>query len=199
MSEPTFWEYRLTADLLCIGERLKKGTYRPCVRTIPCATVEGALRAAFGTERAFYAAGYFVNDPPAEHLVAAPRDTAVGVSKLPLTVEVLVRPEGRVFVLANDGSADLPESFALVLGSRKSQGIGRCELTRLEERKPEVRRGVLRTRLYDDPDHRAAFGVEAVHRPRFGYLFRPTSSTSGVYVLSLLEGSEVEAYDFLLE
>ncbi|MEW6006743.1 MAG: hypothetical protein AB1595_01110 [bacterium] len=42
-----FYEYAFSSEMLCIGERMKKGTFRPCVKTIPFSTIVGALKDAY--------------------------------------------------------------------------------------------------------------------------------------------------------
>lgn len=42
-----FMEYELISDLLCMGERVKGGLVKPCVKTIPYSQISGALRRRF--------------------------------------------------------------------------------------------------------------------------------------------------------
>lgn len=183
-----FWEYRLTSPALCLGERLKAGLFRPCdSRTIRYSAITGALRQIVQGE--VHAAGYILQDPPPQvrHWIYGPRDRGAGVSKLPITVQYLANVEGRVYVLANGDRP--PPSLEFSLGALKSHGLGRCRMELLGAIDPPTMRGWLLTRL---PEEVAPlFGVTPV-QPRFGYLFRPTSSTDGVYVRSLFEDSLVE-------
>jgi len=184
-----FWEYELRAGLLCLGERMKGGLFRPCdVHAIRYSAVTGALRNCLGVHD-LHAAGYLVESPDhnrVEYLTYAPRDDLVGVSKLPLTVQFLVNVWGRVVIkTCSDG---LPEAFELSMGALKAQGFGRCLFRRQGPADVQSVRGYLLTRI--PLDLVAEFDLQVVS-PVHGYLFEPTSSVSGEYVLSLFEGSEV--------
>jgi len=182
------WEYCLTSPALCLGERLKAGLFRPCdTRTIRYSAITGALRQLLPGE--VHAAGYILQDPPPQvrHWVYGPRDRGGGVSKLPITVQFLANVEGRVYVLA-DG-VNPPAKLEFSLGALKSHGLGRCRMDLLGVREAPTVRGRLLTRL---PEEVAPlFGMSPI-QPRYGYLFRPTSPTGGIYVRSLFEGSVVE-------
>lgn len=196
-----FWEYRLEADALYLGERPKGEIFKPCIRTIPFSQITGALNRAFGRrERDFKAAGYLVshadhNQP--RHLIYSPRERVGNYSKVPLQVEYLSQVLGKVFILANAAAQDLPEKFGLHLGGMRSRGFGRCRLTRINEHvheRPET--GRLMTRIpISELD---AFGITEVV-PRYGYLFLPTPKTlTGFYVKALFEKSVVQGPSFLL-
>lgn len=183
-----FWEYRLTSPALCLGERVKAGLFRPCdTRTIRYSAITGALRQLLDGK--IHATGYFVpiGSPRHVHLwMYGPRDRAEGVSKLPLTIEYLANVEGRVYLLP--GEVQPPGWLEFSLGALKSQGFGRCRMELLGAvDSPEVT-GQLLTRIPEDTAR--VFGV-AAQQPRYGYLFRPTSATTGVYIRSLFEDSRV--------
>lgn len=181
-----FIEYRLTSPALCLGERLKAGLFRPCdTRTIRYSAITGALRQWLGGE--VHAAGYFTQPPMIRYWVYAPRDRGTGVSKLPITVQYLAGVEGRVYL--TPAVSDIPRSLEFSMGALKSHGFGRCRLDLLGVVDSPTVRGSLRTRLPEDIA--PVFGVAAV-QPRYGYLFRPTSATEGVYVRSLFEDSLVD-------
>lgn len=183
-----FHEYRLTSTALCLGERLKAGLFRPCdTRTIRYSAITGALRQYLMGE--VHAAGYILQDPlpQVRHWVYAPRDRGAGVSKLPITVQYLANVEGRVYVIP-DGAEPLRQ-LEFSLGALKSHGLGRCHMELLGTVEPPTVRGELLTRLPEDVA--PLFGVKAI-QPRYGYLFRPTSATDGVYIRSLFEDSLVE-------
>lgn len=190
-----FWEYQLTSPALCLGERLKAGLFRPCdTRTIRYSAITAALRQLF--DRQVHAAGYILQDHPPEvrHWVYGPRDRGAGVSKLPITVQYLANVKGRVYVVA-DGSQP-PRQLEFSLGALKSHGFGRCRMQLLREIDPPAVQGWLLTRL---PEEVAPlFGVSAI-QPRYGYLFRPTSPTDGVYIRSLFEDSLVEGPDCMVK
>lgn len=76
-----FWQYELIArEPLCIGERIKKGTFRPCLtRAIPFSAIVGALRPVLGLgyDKELIAAGYITGYERIEYLVIAPNDSAL--------------------------------------------------------------------------------------------------------------------------
>ena len=205
-----FIEYRLTSPALCLGERVKKGTYRSTVLTIPYSQITGALWATFGPgegEHRLEAVGVFTQPDPgdpadvARHLqtlVVGLRDVARDVAKLPIETRVLVDVVGRVFVLRNPFSEQLPTSFTLRMGAGRSKGLGKCVLERTE-RNHNLQQvwGQLPTRI---PEYRrATFGITEVLRPVYGYLFRPDEHhESGAYVRALFEGSRVRGPQFLV-
>ena len=218
----TFFEYTLKPDgedapaMLCIGERMKKGTFRPCITTIPCSTITGALRAYLGRDD-IIAVGFFnqayldqVDEQGWRRVgVYAPRDSVAGVSKLPLTIEYLTHFEGKVYVLKTERlSEPLPNiplpNVPFRMGAMKSVGFGRCQMvfdrTLEEEDLERMKRGRLRSRVYaESKEDLDTFGIGKVEKPYYGYLFKPTSPTSGYYALSLMEGSIVEGPKFLVE
>lgn len=212
----SFWEYDLRAENLHIGERIKKGTFRPLVpainvggaeyRPIPYSTAAGALREFLGLswDTPVHAAGYLTQDN-LESLVIAPRDNVTGVSKLPITIQYLSQAQGKLFVLVNDNTQGLPDHLEMVMGGLRYKGFGLCDLTRVGtqpcEPEPTKAKGKLLTRIPEDV--LPMFGIDAkgVERDgphRWGYLFKPTSATGGVYVKSLFEESEVKAYSFII-
>ncbi len=44
----SFLEFSFSSDMLILGERFKKGQYRPVITTIPYSQITGALQAKFG-------------------------------------------------------------------------------------------------------------------------------------------------------
>ncbi|MBC7265284.1 MAG: hypothetical protein H5T64_13155 [Chloroflexi bacterium] len=194
-----FLEYELTADTLCLGERVKAGLFRPCdTRTIRYSAITGALRSYLGRDD-LHAAGYFVQDGEhnqVDYFTYSPRDRVLGSSKIPLTVQFLRNVLGKIYI---PDHADLPEEFDLSLGALKSRGFGQCHLRYLTSLDSEEHRafGRLNTRI--PLDRVDVFAIKEVKVPVYGYLFRPTSRTDGVYVLSLFEGSVVVGPRFLLE
>lgn len=188
------YEYRLSSPALCLGDRLKAGLFRPCdTRTIRYSAITGALRQLLPGE--VHAAGYILSDPPDVRLwVYAPRDRGAGISKLPITVQYLANVVGQIYLIPGDTAP--PASLEFSMGALKSHGFGRCQMTLLGLVEPPRVRGRLRTRLPEDVA--SLFEVSPV-QPRYGYLFRPTSATDGVYVRSLFEGSLVEGPECLVK
>lgn len=207
----SFWEYELSADTLLIGERIKKGTFRPVVpamsvngyRPLPYSTAVGALHEFLGLsfDVPIHAAGY-LTEGTRESLVIAPRDNVTGVAKLPITIQYFSGVKGKLFILVDEYTNRLPDEFKMVMGGMRYKGFGLCHLTRPDEPvEPEPAKGKLLTRIPGEALERFGIAIEeGRYGPcRWGYLFKPTSETGGVYVKSLFEGSEVEAYEFLLE
>jgi len=194
-----FIEFDLYSDTLCMGERMKGGLFRPCAKTIRYSQISGALRKKFGA-REIHAVGYLVEGNgynKTDYLIYSPRDKASAVSKVPLQVEFLANVRGKVYVVENDSTAKLPQKFEILMGALISKGFGLCRLNRRRTIEVEgAKPGILRTRIPFDKQE--TFGIKNILKPVYGYLFEPTSPTSGIYVLSLFEGSEVVAPEFLV-
>lgn len=198
-----FIEFDLSSDALCMGERTKGGLFRPCdKKTIRYSQISGALRKKFGSAE-IHAAGYLVEGNgynKTDYFIYSPRDKARAISKVPLQIELLTNVHGKVYVLENEFTVkNLPDKFDLFMGALISKGLGLCTLTKRKfaEDKP-VALGTLKTRIPLNKLY--IFGIEEsnIKNPVYGYLFEPTSLTSGVYVKSLFEGSEVVAPEFLI-
>lgn len=201
-----FLVYCLHSDVICLGERIKKGTYRTTVTTVPYSQITGALHAHFAGE--IHAVGRFVRPNPSdsedlaahtETVTFALLDTVRGTAKLPIETQVLTDAEARIYVRLNDDTRDLPRLIHLSMGAYRSKGLGVCVLdyTRTIDGY-EVMKGELLTRI---PENRLElFEVRRVHRPVYGYLFEPDEAhESGRYVRSLFEGSIVEGPTFLVK
>ncbi|MEM3366638.1 MAG: hypothetical protein QXM93_09500 [Candidatus Methanomethyliaceae archaeon] len=198
-------EYSFEAEAICLGERIKKGTFRPTLMTIPYSQITGALKTFFGKQQ-IHAVGRITNSPKKEYLVYSPKDQVTGTSKLPITVEYLVNASGRIYIVKNADTIDFPKVIEITLGALRTRGLGNSimkkvgeieiDLTSRESRKRHMDFGFLDTRI--PLEHLDKFAIEC-RKPRFGYLFKPTSLTSGRYVLSLFEGSEVYAPKVLLK
>jgi hypothetical protein len=216
-----FWQYKLETcwedehgyhdEMLCIGERIKKGTFRPCLReAVPFSSAVGAVREALGLLYSvdLFAAGYISNPkcspPGVEYVTLAPSDAATGGVKppAPLTIEALRGVEGLLFIEISSDEVrkaleEAGQSFLITMGAMKSTGFGRCRLTRVYEDIPmEVVKGRLRTRVPEK--HEKRFGIDVVHKHKYGFLFERLNDKTGIYVKSLFEGSIVEGYSFLL-
>jgi len=194
-----FIEFDIYSDALCMGERTKGGLFRPCCRTIRYSQISGALRKKFGVSE-IHSAGYLVNgngNNKTDYLIYSPRERAREASKLPLRMEFLTNVKGKVYVLENDSTTVFPPQFEVFMGAFISRGFGLCRLKRVKlvDSDPP-KQGILRTRL--PMNNLETFNIRKILKPVYGYLFEPTSPTSGVYVLSLFEGSEVIAPEFLI-
>jgi len=200
-----FFQYRLIAEMLCIGERMKKGTFRPCVKTIPFSSIVGALKDEYGfKEGEIFAAGYLEatqdnQTNKIEQMTMAPQYVDSGVSRVPLTVEFIINVKAKVYLLGEKDLIEkrLGEKFSITMGALKSKGFGRCklsEMTLVEDL--TIKKGELLTRIPEE--HLDKFCIEKLKKPVYGYLFKPTSLTEGVYVKSLFERSLVKGYNFIV-
>ena len=154
-----FIEYTLTSGMLCMGERIKKGQFRPTVTTIPYSQITGALKAVFGNKD-IHAVGYFPFDNEQEFrgkhtqiLTYSPRDRAVNTSIIPLYIEYLADVEGKVFIAETEDITDeleSNESISIYMGAFKSKGFGRCTLSdrkKINEEDLDIHEGILNTRI----------------------------------------------------
>lgn len=216
----SFWEYKLTTrggngtrrGAICLGERIKKGTYRSTITTIPYSQITGALRAALHLpeEQAgqIHAAGKFTNRNLFEnHLVTVTmgmRRRFSGTAQIPIDTTVLVDVKGSVFIAINELTKDWDKTrrtIILRMGAYRNKGLGLCRLgfvRRVNCRDQDLKRGRLVTRI---PEGKLAlFGISQVEKPIYGYLFEPDASyTTGKYVRALFENSIVTAPSFLLQ
>ena len=193
-----FMEYELTAPTLCMGERIKGAIFRPCdTRTIRYSTITGALRSYFPYHD-LHATGYLVEKDgcnQVDYFVYSPQDRVAGVSKVPITAQFLTNVLGKIYI--RKASFELPPEMEIAVGALKSRGFGVCHLQYVRTLESRIATGELRTRV--PFDLRSEFDIRNVIKPVYGYLFRPISTTDGVYVLSLFEGSEVAGPQFLLK
>ena len=195
-----YLEYKLTSETLYLGERPKGNIFKPCVRTVPFSQISGALNRKFGPSN-FKAVGYLTGNSEFNKLnclTYSPRERNSGISKVPLQVEFLVNVLGKIYILKNEESKALSDTFEITMGGLKSKGFGRCLLKKDQEIDgKEVSKGILNVRIpMQETD---SFNIRTVLRPVYGYLFKPLPSTfTGNYILSLYEGSEVVAPKFLI-
>lgn len=206
---PRFLKFRLTTQAIVIGERVKRGTFRPCVKTLPTSTLMGCLKEHFGLENTV-AIGFFDCKTYQKRLFTyAPFDAAIGTAKLPLTLEYLAPQEGHREIAAEVYIATTKETrriFAkgmthiVTLGALRSKGFGRCQLRFESEIQPERRVGYLRGNLRESDA--PAFGIDVqrdVIRPCYGYLFCPDGyRIGGHYERALFVGTILEGPDFLI-
>lgn len=200
-----FIEYDLFAEMLCMGEREKAGIFKPCCRTIRYSQITGALRHKFNNKN-LHAVGYLVKENgfnQIDYLIYSPRNRFVKISKVPLQVEFLRNVKGKIFIpiVENEIATLLPSEFEILMGAMLSKGFGLCKLCKVKEFEPpkKLKRGFLNTRLPEK--YKELFGIRNVIKPVYGYLFEPDEQNplTGNYILSLFEGSEVIAPDFLIE
>jgi len=205
MKNKIFLHFELKTKALAIGERIKGGTFRPCIETIPTSTLKGSFRDHFGLEDVL-AIGFFREDTYQKDIFSyAPFDAFLGTAKLPISLEYL-KPaydtkavEADIYVVKNEAVKllvkDAPTEISL--GALKSKGFGRCELRYIGEIKPNLKVGYMKGRLLKDECN--VFGITKVIKPCYGYLFYPTSEVSGVYKRALFEGSIIEGPEILIK
>jgi hypothetical protein len=204
--ESLFFRFSFRSDCLCIGERMKKGTFRPCIDVLPCSSVMGLLISYLGWQQPtpdepfpICAVGGKLKGRR-EILTFSPNDLGRNVSKIPLTIEYLADARGeflvkktRVFHDPEILLAKLEGGKFFSLGAFKSKGFGRCEILAQEDCEAELIEAevTLKSRLYADPDFLAAFGIRKIVKPCYGYLFRKDSMDTGYYQKSIFEGSRI--------
>ena len=207
---PTFIRLRLTTQAVVIGERVKKGTFRPCVETLPTSTLMGCFYEHFGLKETV-AIGFF---QPASYrkeiFTYAPFDVCLLTAKLPLTVEHLVPAIGRMHIEGEVYVATTPEAktvfspgqgpWSMTLGALRSKGFGQCSLEYVQEISPTRRVGYLRGHLRETDAQ--AFGIDLAQdlvRPCYGYLFRPDlNRVGGRYERALFADTILTGPDFLI-
>jgi len=200
-----FLHFELSTQAIAIGERIKGGTFRPCIETIPTSALKGCFRDHFGLANSL-AIGFFREGTYEKDIFTyAPYDAFLGIAKLPISMEYLKPANGTeaviadIYAIKNGKTEDLGNisSIEISLGALKSKGFGRCELRYIGEIKPNLKTGYLKGRLLEDEC--SAFGITKVIKPCYGYLFYPTSEVSGIYKRALFEGSIIEGPDILVK
>ncbi len=205
MRDKTFLHFELKTKALAVGERIKGGTFRPCIETIPTSTLKGSFRDHLGLEDVF-AIGFLRGGTYQKDIFTyAPFDAFLGTAKLPISLGYLKPANGTkaveadIYVVKNEAVKLLAKNTPteISLGALKSKGFGKCELRYIDEIKPNLKIGYLKGRLFED-EH-SAFGIIKVIKPCYGYLFYPTSEISGVYKRALFEGSIIEGPEILIK
>lgn len=201
----TFLHFELKTQAIAIGERIKGGTFRPCIENIPTSTLKGSFRKHFGLTNAL-AIGFFKEGTHKKDIFTyAPFDACLGTAKLPISLEYL-RPadgtkavEADIYVVKNGATKVLIKSTSteIFLGALKSKGTGRCGLRYVGEVKPDLKIGYLKGRLLEEEC--SSFGITKVIKPCYGYLFYPTSEVGGVYKRALFEDSIIEGPEILVK
>ncbi len=207
MNVISYAEYDLTSEALAIGERTKKGTFRPCLMTIPFTTISGALRERFSLDE-IYAVGKLENsylkniDLHRSIHIYSPRGVFEDVAKVPLQTEFLTNVKAKIYIaIHNQDVMDLCsecKAFEITMGAFKSKGLGRSYLqfNRMIDA-VEKKIGLLQSRIPEK--YCACFGIEEVLKPNYGYLFEPNGIVSGKYIKAIFEGSLVKGADFIVE
>jgi hypothetical protein len=195
------FEARFTT--LIIGERFKRGTYRPCTETIPSSTVAGFFRENFGIPDAIGVGRIDSGSYERKWAVAGILDKALHGVKFPIETEYLGQRDDGIRVTLYLRWQESLQSLKqiklcpVVMGAWRNKGFGRGFLSFAELLEPTIQLTELRTRLTQTAAQ--ALGVHRVLAPVFGYLFEATGPTTGRWVPSFFEGSVVEGPDFLGE
>lgn len=213
-----FLKYQLTSERLCLGERTKGGRYKPSIETIRYSQICGALKHRFGMDKIHAIGSLEKSEYKKEYLSYTLKNRATDISKIPLRVEFLINIKGTVYISAESIPTEWESSFDIVMGAMISKGFGDCKLSKIGEVDTvteEIKEGLLNTRIpinAKDEDELTSFlnegvptafltqnfGIKKILRPKLGYLFDPIYEYSGVYILSLFEGSKIEGCKFLL-
>ena len=176
----SFWQYDLVdlGEPVCLGERVKKGTYRSTIDTsIPYSQISGALFARFN--QPYHAVGV-LHQSQTEHFSFALQDVARGVAKLTLDVSALSKIRASVYVW-NDPSIpdELPIHFDVQIGALRSKGFGLCHFDNkrvVSAADQAIIPGELRTRIPET--QLARFDIDPLS-PLYGYLFEPDADRLG--------------------
>ena len=146
-----FLKFGFSSDMLILGERFKKGQYRPVITTIPYSQITGALQAIYGNGRyngdakQIHACGYFLFTDETEfrekHIKAltySPRNRHLNSSILPIYTEFLYNVEGFVYLKENDDVKEIVQDaskgdLSLWMGGLKSKGFGSASLILKEQ------------------------------------------------------------------
>ena len=205
IENPGFLHYRLEADTLCLGERIRGSLFRPCLSVFTYTALIGALKVRFPQPyRKVHAVGRFLRDGPdanrREIMTFSPRDRGREVSVVPLEIEYLANVRAEIFILKNDFTINFPGQFTFHLGAMKSKGFGQSHMTRIgETQRANPQPGKLAVRIPDKPQIHAELGIRRVAAPIYGYLFQPETGGTGHYTRALFEGSQVVADPSLLQ
>jgi hypothetical protein len=209
-----YFEFGFKCKQLILGERIKKGTFRPCLSDyilqngrkivpLPFSTITNALKHHLGFSKKIFALGY-LTDYTREIFEFSPSDVALNSAKIPLQTEFFSDASGVFYVKRTsdiETEKDILNIKGLRLGGMKSKGFGKCNLNfeRIMKLK-KVLIGELKVRLYEDV--LKEFGTSEVIVPEVGYLFKPDENdwTKGQWIKSIFEGSIVaNAPDFLVD
>lgn len=207
---PPFIRLRLTTRAVAVGERVKKGTFRPCVETLPTSTLMGCFSEHFGFKESVAVGFLQPGTYRKEIFTYAPFDAYLKTAKLPFMSEFLVPAIGQqeivgeVYVAATTEAKTVltPDQgpWSVTLGAMRSKGFGQCSLQYIGEVRPVLKTGYLRGHLRETDA--PAFGIdleENLIRPFYGYLFRPdTPHVGGKYERALFIGTILTGPDFLI-
>ncbi len=207
---PIFIHLSLTTSRVVVGERIKKGTYRPCVESLPTSTLMGCFREHFELKETVSIGVLRSGSYRKKICTYSPFDTHLRTAKLPLTLQYLAPADARgkieadIYVVGTSEARAVFRpgygSWVVALGAMRSKGFGECLLQYVEDVRPTRRTGYLRANMRESDA--LAFGIDPIHdliRPHYGYLFRPDSyRVGGQYERSLFIGTILTGPDFLV-
>ncbi|HOE64862.1 MAG TPA: hypothetical protein PKW18_12445 [Candidatus Sumerlaeota bacterium] len=202
-----FLKYRLTAETLCLGERIRGSIFRPCLNVFTYTALVGALKERFPQPyRTLHAVGRFVkNGADANQrqiMTFSPRDRGLDISIIPLEIEFITNVHAHIYIFKNDFTLNvIPKSFIMHLGAMKSKGFGQCNMEYIENIPWDIppQEGKLCVRIPEEQSILDELGIRNIRAPVYGYLFRPQTGGTGYYQRSLFEGSQVIAHPILLK
>ena len=200
-----FLHFKLSTQAVAIGERVKGGTFRPCIDTIPTSTLKGAFKEQFGLENVV-AIG-FLNKTSYEKALFtySPFDAVLNTAKLPITLEYL-KPKKEapavtadIYVEKTQAVKSLCTSMPtnISIGALKSKGFGKCKLEYIEAVATEIKCGYLKGRLLEEET--TVLGIVRIIKASYGYLFYPKNRITGVYKRALFERSIIEGPEILID
>jgi hypothetical protein len=209
------WEFNFSSELLCIGERVKGGRYKPTAVTLRYSQLVGALR--LRAEFAEIEAVGCLTSFRKEFLAHSLTDRYADKAKLPLKVEYLTDVRGKVYIFSEKEDIRFSNLFDIKLGAMLSMGFGACRLEfiksfRGDEQEKKEGGFISRLPIRAQNQHELnrmiesgeltlflkKFGIDRVLQPFFGYLFRPVNEHTGHYELALFEQSRVNTAGFLI-
>jgi len=205
IGQKAFLHFKLRTQAVAIGERVKGGTFRPCIETIPTSTLKGAFKEQLGPEDVV-AIGFFDKETYEKALFTySPFDVVLNTSKLPITIEYLKPKKGSntvvadIFMPKNEVAESLITSMPtnISIGALKSKGFGRCEIRYEAEVTPELKVGYLKGRLLED--EKESLGIVKIIKASYGYLFYPKDKITGVYKRALFEGSIIKGPEIVID
>ncbi|PIU85815.1 MAG: hypothetical protein COZ68_02080 [Deltaproteobacteria bacterium CG_4_8_14_3_um_filter_43_13] len=191
-------EYRLSAERICLGERVKGGVYKPSTNIIGYTRLKGAIYDALGISA--HAVGVIDSIDNISYITMGPKCRNTEVVRLPIKIMYLEGVKGYAYILDEDNLyGDLPEEMSLHIGGLRMKGFGQCILNNKQQSQlsiEDVQEGILSTRI---PKEVAGVFNINVLKEKLGYLFLRDNEETGRYVLAYFEGSKVKAPRFLLE
>lgn len=194
--ESKFYKYILRGKSIHIGDRIKKGLFKPCVDFLRATTITFALRRLYN-DRSIYAIGLKIKGRK-KILTRNIIDRFTNAGKLtgdrgPIHIEYIEDPECEVYI-----NKYLGKELIVSVGGFRTIGFGDCKLSFQEEVIPEIKKIILDSAF--PFEWKKIFGFKnEVGIVRIGYLFVPFEDDwlNGEYKKSYFPQSELIAFSFL--